>query len=460
MDTIKLFNTLTRNLEDFKPIKKGEVSMYVCGPTPYDKSHVGHARTYIFFDFLRRYLEYQKNEVKLIINLTDIDDKIINAAKKEDSWQVVPDVYTRYFFWMLDKLKIKMPYTFPHVTTHMQEIIELIQDLLNKNYVYKIENGLYFDISKQKDYGKLSKVNLNDPKIGRIEENKNKKNPGDFAVWKFKKKGEPFWYAPFGDGRPGWHIECSAMSSTYFGDKFDIHGGGVDLVFPHHENEIAQSEASIGGPWVNNWVHVAYLTISKAKMSKSLGNFVGIDQLLDSFSPEILRYYLLSAHYRTQLDFTWDKMKKAREQWTKVARAWYDVLQRDEQKLYGDVDLSKEIQMEFDKSLVALENDLKTPEAYKNIHFIASLVLANDLDEKSNSITLKALKTLDEIFAFLPEKSWTKKEYRLATELAELRQELRTEEKFTMSDLIRDNLKEEGISIEDTKEGPKVKFDI
>jgi len=458
---LKLFNTLNREIEDFKPIKKGEVKMYVCGPTPYDKNHIGHARTYIFFDFLRRYLEHQGNDVKLVINLTDIDDKIIKASKKFDSWQVVPDTYTRYFFWMLDKLKIKPPYTFPHVTNHMQEIIELVQNLINKNYAYKLDDGIYFDISKQKDYGKLSKVNPLDPEIRRIEENKQKKNPGDFAVWKFKKKNEPFWYAPFGDGRPGWHIECSAMSSTYFGNHFDIHGGGVDLVFPHHENEIAQSEASLGtDKWVNYCVHVAFLTISKEKMSKSLGNFVGIDQLLDSFAPEILRYYLLSAHYRTQLDFTWDKMKKAREQWIKVVRAWYDVLQRNEQKLYGDVDLAKELQMEFDGALKALENDLATPEAYKNLHFIASLVLANDLDEKSNSVALKALKTLNEIFMILPEKSWTQKEYKLATELAELRQEMRNKEKFGASDLIRDNLAEEGIKIEDTKDGPKVKFEL
>ena len=456
---LKLYNTLSRKIEDFNLIKKGKVGMYVCGPTTYDKSHIGHARTYIFFDFFRRFLEFKGNKVKLIINLTDVDDKIIKAASKYDSWQVVSDRYSRYFFWMLDTLKIKPPYSFPQVTSHMQEIIELVQTLIDKEFAYELKDGIYFSIDKLENYGKLSKVNLGDPTIARIEKTPGKKNPADFALWKFKKVDEPYWYAPFGEGRPGWHIECSTMSSKYLGTNFDIHGGGADLIFPHHENEIAQSEAAFGiKKWVNYWVHVAFLTIAKEKMSKSLKNFVGIDQLLDTFSPEILRYYLLSAHYQTQLDFTWDKMKKAREQWTRVVRAWYDVVQRTEREIYGQEDVSNEIETEFNRMIESLNNDLKTPEAYKHIHFLASLVLSNDINKKSVDVAHEALSKISEIFGILPEKSWTGKELRLAEELAELREDLRKGERFDLSDSIRTRLKDEGIKIEDTKEGPRVKF--
>jgi len=333
---VKIYNTLSREIEDFVPIHPEKVGMYVCGPTPYDKSHIGHARTYIFFDFLRRFLEFKGYRVKLVINLTDIDDKIIKRAREFDSWQVVGDVYSRYFFWMLEKLRIKPPLTFPRVSNHIQEIIQLVQILLDKGYAYKLDDGIYFDTSKFPDYGKLSRVDLKSEKVSRIEPNPNKRNPADFALWKFRKENEPFWYAPFGEGRPGWHIECSAMSSRYLGEQFDIHGGGADLIFPHHENEIAQSEAAFGKkPWVRYWVHVAFLTIDRTKMSKSLGNIIGVDELLERVEPEIVRYYLLSAHYRTQLDFTWEKMEKAREQWRKIVKAYYEVLQRIENNNVG-----------------------------------------------------------------------------------------------------------------------------
>jgi cysteinyl-tRNA synthetase len=457
---VKIFNTLSREVEDLEPLKKGHVGMYVCGPTPYDKSHIGHARTYVFFDFFRRFLESKGLKVKLVINLTDIDDKIIRRAAEFDSWQVVPDVYSRYFFDMLRKLRIKAPATFPTVTSHLPEIIAFVQKLIDDGSAYKLGDGIYFDVGKFPGYGKLSRVKLDDPKIARVEPAEGKRNPADFAVWKFRKKGEPFWYAPFGDGRPGWHIECSVMSSLYLGEQFDIHGGGADLVFPHHENEIAQSEAAFGKePWVKHWVHVAFLTISEEKMSKSLKNIVGIDEMLDSFPAEVIRYYLLSAHYRTQLDFTWEKLKKGREQWWKIARAWYETVQRKEQGIYGVDDVSKEIDTEFRHVMEALDDDLKTPEAYKNINFIASLVLSNDPDEKSVEKAHTAFVKLDEIFAFLPEKSWTPKELKLAEELAALRDKLRKDKKFALSDKIRERLTEQGIKIEDTKDGARVKFE-
>ncbi len=458
---VKLFNTLSREIEDFKPIQSGKVGMYVCGPTTYDKSHIGHARTYVFFDFFRRFLEFKKFDVNFIINLTDIDDKIIKKAGKNQEWQTVTDIYSRYFIWMLEKLRIKMPTTFPRVTNHMQEIIEFIQELLDEKKVYTLDDGLYFDTSTFKEYGKLSKVNLSDKNISKIENVKEKRNPADFAVWKFKKKDEPYWFAPFGEGRPGWHIECSAMSKRYLGEQFDIHGGGMDLIFPHHENELAQSECLLKkGNWVNHWMHVAYLTIDKTKMSKSLKNFIGMEELFDVYSPEVIRFYLLSAHYRTQLDFTYDKLKKAKEQWEKIIRAWYTVLQRMENKTFGGDDLSKEILHEFDHVIEALENDLKTPIAYKYINFMAAMALSNDLDETSTKYAKQAFEKLDAIFAFLPKKSWTKKEGILAQSLADMREQFRELKRFDLSDKIRDKLTEQGIKIEDTKGGPKVKFEV
>ncbi len=456
---MKLFNTLSREIEEFEPLEKGKVRMYVCGPTPYDKSHIGHARTYVVFDMLRRYLEHRGMEVKLIINLTDVDDKIIKRAKDFDSWQVVPDRYSRYYFWMLEKLRVKMPYTFPKVSNHMQEIIELVETLLEKGYAYKTSDGVYFDVSKLPGYGRLSRVNMDDPKIARIEPSPEKRNPADFALWKFRKEGEPFWHAPFGEGRPGWHIECSAMSSRYLGRQFDIHGGGSDLQFPHHENEMAQSEAAFGTkPWVRYWMHVAFLTINREKMSKSLGNIIGVDELFDAFPPEVVRYYLLSAHYRTQLDFTWEKLKTAREQWAKVVRAWYDVLQRKEQGIYGKDDISREIMLELKGVEEAMDSDLRTPEAYAKVHMIASLVLGNEPDKKSVEAALEAFRVIDGIFAFLPAKGWTARELRLAEKLADLREEFRRAGRFDISDRIREDARKEGVLIEDTDEGPRVKF--
>ncbi len=456
---MKIFNTLTRKLEDFVPLEEGKVKMYVCGPTPYDKSHIGHARTYIFFDLVRRFFEFKGFEVKLVINLTDIDDKILRRAKELGSWQVVGDIYSRYFFWMLEKLRIKEPFTFPRVSNHIQEIIELVQILLEKGYAYRLSDGIYFDTSKFKDYGKLSKIDLSSEKVSRIEPNPNKRNPADFALWKFAKPNEPFWYAPFGNGRPGWHIECSAMSSKYLGKQFDIHGGGADLIFPHHENEIAQSEAAFGvKPWVRYWMHVAFLTINKEKMSKSKGNIIGIDEVLTKFEPEVLRFYLLSAHYRTQLDFTWQKLSTAKQQLEKISRAYFEVLQRLEANDFGSADERKAIDQAFEAMIKALENDFHTPKAYVEINRVADLVLSKELDEASLKEAKEFFDAVNEIFAFLPEPNWSKREKELVKLLLELRQIFRRRKEFEISDKIRAKLKELGIEVQDIGERSVARF--
>jgi len=454
---VRIYNTLTREVEEFIPLEKGKVKMYVCGPTPYDKSHIGHARTYIFFDFFRRFLEFEGFKVNLVINITDIDDKIIKKSRDFESWQQVADIYSRYFLEMLKKLRVKPPLTFPRVTNHIQEIIELVQLLLEKGYAYRLDDGIYFDTSKFADYGKLSRVDLKAEKVSRIEPNPNKRNPADFALWKFRKPGEPFWQAPFGSGRPGWHIECSAMSSKYLGKQFDIHGGGADLIFPHHENEIAQSEAAFEvKPWVRYWVHVAFLTINREKMSKSLGNIIGVDEILKKYEPEVLRYYLLSAHYRTQLDFTWEKLEKAKEQWRKIVRAAFEIWRREKEEDFGKEDARRELSNIFRRMIEALENDLHTPKAYAEMHEIADVVLSRDLDRKSVKKAREIFTAIDSIFAIIPPEIFDEKKYLLAKLATSLREELRKRGEYKISDRAREELRKAGIEVQDTEKGPLI----
>ncbi|MBR9679796.1 MAG: cysteine--tRNA ligase [Candidatus Altiarchaeota archaeon] len=456
---MQIYNSLSRKIEDFKTIEKNKVKMYVCGPTPYDHNHIGHARTYIFFDFLRRYLEFRGMKVDLIMNLTDVDDKIIEQSKKFKSWQMVSDIYSREFFGMLKDLRIKPPMSFPRVTNHIQEIIELVHLLMDKGFAYQTNDGIYFDISKFPDYGKLSGRDLKDPSISRIESSPDKKNPADFAIWKFKKPGEPSWQAKFGEGRPGWHIECSAMSSKYLGNQFDIHGGGEDLVFPHHENEIAQSEAAFGkSPWVRYWIHPAFLMIDKTKMSKSLGNIVSAAKVIEKYEPELIRYFMLRAHYKKQLDFTLDRLDSSKEQWRKLVRAWYEVIQSLENQEFGKKSAVDEMQDAEKKLISALDNDLHSPNAFVQIEFVASLVLGGGLDKKSLDKAKKFFDSIDSVFAILPKPWWSEKDKQMAGVAAELRESYRKQKLFDKSDEIRAKMMESGVILEDTSSGQRIRF--
>jgi cysteinyl-tRNA synthetase len=311
--TLRVYNTLSAAKEEFVPLRPGKVGMYVCGVTVYDYSHIGHARAYVAFDVIFRYLRYLGYDVTYVRNYTDIDDKIINRANRDGvPFYEIAERFIREFDQDMAALGLELPTFQPKAMEHVSDIIALIKTLIEKEYAYAAGGDVYFCVEKFASYLRLSKRNLEEMQAGaRIEVDEKKRHPMDFALWKEVKPGEPFWESPWGNGRPGWHIECSAMSVKYLGETFDIHGGGKDLIFPHHENEIAQSEASTGRPFVNYWLHNGFVNINAEKMSKSLGNFFTIREVLEKYDSEILRFFLLSAHYRSPLDFSDQNLTEA-----------------------------------------------------------------------------------------------------------------------------------------------------
>ena len=304
--TIRIYNTLTKEKQDFVPIKENQVGIYSCGITAYDSCHMGHARGAMAFDMIVRYFRYKGFKVTFVRNYTDIDDKIINRANKENrDWKELAEFYIKEYADNMSRLGNQTPDIEPRATDHIKEMIETIQMLIDKGLAYKTSSGVYFSVRKFPCYGKLSGKNIEDLESGaRVDVDEEKRDPLDFALWKASKPGEPKWQSPFGEGRPGWHIECSAMSAKYLGNTFDIHGGGYDLIFPHHENEIAQSEGAHGCCFANYWIHNGFLNIDSQKMSKSLGNFLSVTQELERHHPEAIRHFFLSSHYRSQLDYT------------------------------------------------------------------------------------------------------------------------------------------------------------
>lgn len=313
MEDIRVYNTMTRDKSLLHPVTPGEVKIYVCGVTPYNHPHIGNARPAVTWDVIRRYLQYIGYKVTLIQNFTDVDDKIINKANAEGTtWKVISDRYIDAYFQVIDALHVRRADKYPRVSEHMDDIIAMVQTLIDKGHAYVLDNDVYYDISTFADYGKLSGRNVEDMLAGaRVQVNEGKRNPGDFAVWKGAKPGEPAWDSPWGPGRPGWHIECSAMSIHYLGKTFDFHGGGSDLIFPHHENEIAQSEGCTGCTFVHYWMHNGFITINQEKMSKSLNNFFLVKDVLEKYSGDALRFFLLSTHYRSPLDFSDDRLEEA-----------------------------------------------------------------------------------------------------------------------------------------------------
>ena len=385
--SLKIYNSLTKKKEEFTPLEEGKVKMYVCGVTVYDRGHVGHARAAVVFDVIFRFLRYRNYEVTYVRNYTDVDDKIIRRANQEGvSCPEIAERYIREYEEDMRALEVERPTHEPRATENIPQIIALVQKLVDKGFAYPVDGDVYFSVEKFPSYGRLSGRDLEEMRAGaRVEVDERKNNPLDFALWKASKPGEPQWDSPWGKGRPGWHIECSAMSQRYLGESFDIHGGGKDLIFPHHENEIAQSEAATGKPFVRFWVHNGFVNIEHEKMSKSLGNILAIRDLLREYHPEALRLFLLSNHYRSPVDFSFQNMAEARANLDR----FYSLLQGVEEFLAGRKEavpltpktlrgVAKEVYEKVytvkEKFLEAMEDDFNTALALGHLHDLTRLL--------------------------------------------------------------------------------------
>jgi cysteinyl-tRNA synthetase len=475
---MKIYNTLSGSKEEFIPLNPGKVGMYVCGVTVYDYCHIGHARSAIVFDVIRKYIQYKGFNIIFIKNFTDIDDKIINRARQEGiSWDAVARKYTEEYYRDMNALGVEKADIEPKATEYIKEMIDIVQALIDKGYAYEIDGDVYFAVDTSPEYGKLSKREKEEMMAGaRVEVNERKKNPMDFALWKKSKEGEPSWDSPWGPGRPGWHIECSAMSIKHLGESFDIHGGGADLIFPHHENEIAQSESFTRKPFARYWIHNGFITIDKEKMSKSLGNFFTIREILEKFDAEVIRLFLLSTHYRSPIEFSDEQL---RETEISLDRYYSTVLRINDFVEKGDSEggsLNAEKNFEErarhfkERFEVAMDDDFNTALAVGNIfEFIKDV--NKYLDRKpSGQKTRELLKSAKEllsevgkvlnIFSRTPEEWYralmtTKKIGLSGQEILEKikeRQDARQGKDWDMADRIRRELDEKGIILED-KEG-------
>lgn len=457
---MKLYNTLTRKKEEFIPIEDNKVRMYSCGPTVYNYFHIGNARPFIMFDLLRNYLIYRGYEVTFVQNFTDVDDKIIKRANEEGiSPFEVADKYIEEYFRDADGLGIRRADVHPRVTENIPQIIEFIEELIEKGYAYESAGDVYFDTQKFKDYGKLSRQNLAELNLGsRIEVNEDKKHPMDFALWKKKKEGEIGWESPWSEGRPGWHIECSVMSRRYLGDTIDIHSGGQDLIFPHHENEIAQSEARSGKPFSNFWVHNGYINIDNQKMSKSLNNFFTVREISDEMDLEIVRFFMLSAHYRGPVNYSKELLDQAKAGMTRLYNSknrMEFLLSMAESGIREEEKANLEKLPEFKKAFIdAMDDDLNTADAITAIFELVTFVNTTAKDESSKEYVEQCLAIFSELTGVLNiiQKKDDVDEEKI-NELIENRTAAKKNKDFAESDRIRDELKAMGIELLDTRQG-------
>ena len=466
-----VYNTLTRKKEEFKPRSPGKVKMYVCGTTPYDHCHLGHARCYVVFDVIRKYLEYKGYEVIYVQNFTDVDDKIINRAKQlGNKVEEIAEKYISEYFEVMGKLNIKEANFYPKTTKHIKEMIKLVEKLIKKGYAYVIDGDVYFEIAKFDGYGKLSHRSQEEMQAGaRIEVDKRKRNPLDFALWKSAKPGEPCWESPWGKGRPGWHIECSAMSIGRLGDSFDIHGGGQDLIFPHHENEIAQSEAATGKPFASYWLHNGFVTVNQEKMSKSLGNFFTLQEIYEKYSPHVVRFFLISQYYRSPVDFSNDKLEEAR----KSLERFHNTLENIEFLLKGLKAGKKSsppkredssILEAKEKFTTAMDDDFNTARALGYIFDLVSKA-NKKISERSPDLSFllgaeRALRSMGSLLGFLKEKVIEKAgidEFQIE-KLIDQRDTARERKDWEKADKIRNDLEKIRIILEDTPAGTRWKY--
>ena len=466
---IRVYNTMSGQLEEFKTVEEGKVKMYVCGPTVYNYIHIGNARPIIFFDTVRRYLEYRGYDVKYVSNFTDVDDKIINKANEEGV--TIDEIVKRYIAAFLEdtaKLNLKEEGMIrPKATENIGEMIKMIKELESKGYAYAVDGDVYFEVEKYEDYAALSHHNIEDLKAGaRIDIDARKKSPVDFALWKSAKEGEPFWNSPWGKGRPGWHIECSAMSKKYLGDSFDIHGGGQDLIFPHHENEIAQSKCSHGGEYGRYWMHNGYLNIRGEKMSKSKGNFFTLRDILKDYDGNMIRFFMLSSHYRKPIDFSDEELEMAK---TAIERIENTILRAEEVLKETPTDVTENLQeisefLETSKKKFedGMDDDFNTAIAIGTVfEMVKEINRFIDLTQKSkeglqvlrNSVEFIKQIVIDVLGIKL---NLEMKVEGLSNELVELILDLRMNAKkdrnFALADDIRNRLSNLGIEIKDGKD--------
>ncbi len=473
---LRLYNSLTNKKEEFKPIEKGMVSMYNCGPTVYFYAHIGNLRSFMFADTLRRYLEYKKFDVRQVMNITDVghmtaddsleseesQDKMEAAMKREkkDPWQIA-SFYTRAFIEDSKKMNFKEPFKRPRATEEIDDMIKLIESLVDKGYAYVVKGCVYYDVSKFEDYGKLSGntvEKLKEGAGGRVGENKDKKNHFDFALWIEDPNHLMGWRSPWGEhGYPGWHIECSVMSTKYLGESIDIHTGGEDNKFPHHECEIAQSEGATGKKFCNYWLHVRHLLVDGEKMSKSTGNFYTLRDLLDmGYEPKALRLFYLKSHYRSQMNFTLDGLKQSQENLKKL-HDFVDRIKECEGNNSNVSEIIEELKKNFEKEM---DDDLNTPGAisviFDFVHDINKMMEGNLISSANSNEILNALEEIDGVLGLL--KTETKELPDWAKELIEKREKFREEKEWEKADQIRYELKKKGIIVEDTPKGPRYRY--
>jgi len=463
--TLKLYNTLTRQKEDFQPIEDNKVKMYVCGMTVYDDMHMGHARSIVVFDMIVRYLRWKGYDVTHVTNFTDIDDKIITRAQEAGIPALeLSSKYIDKYFEDVDSLGIKRADLYPKASECIGDIIDMIQKIMDNGFAYVADDGsVYFSVEEVENYGRLTGQKLEDMISGtRVDLEDNKRNPMDFALWKAAKPGEVSWDTPWGKGRPGWHIECSAMCSRYLGDLIDIHGGGNDLIFPHHEDEILQTEAATGERLANYWLHNGMLQIQDEKMSKSLKNFFTIRQILERFSKEEVRFYLLNTHYRGPLSYSDKALEEASTSLRRLHNLYFE-LKNASQNAVGEenaLEISSKLKLDFEQ---AMDDDFNTRAGisamFEMVREVNSLISEDRLSKRGAENILEVLEDVDQVLGILPSGQPTSGEADAVVKiLVDVRQELRKRKAFDLADEIRDRLLEAGIKLEDTAEGVKWKW--
>lgn len=458
---MKIFNTMTRRKEEFVPLDKNEVKIYACGPTVYNYIHIGNARPLCVFDVLRRYLEYRGYNVRFVQNFTDVDDKIIKRANEEGlTFEEVSKKYIEEFWTDAHGLNFKDATVHPKATENIDEIINIIKTLEEKGYAYAVDGDVYYRTLKFKDYGKLSHQPIEDLQSGaRIAIGEKKENPLDFALWKAAKEGEPYWDSPWGKGRPGWHIECSAMNKRYLGDSIDIHCGGKDLVFPHHENEIAQSEAANDAPFAKYWMHNGYINVDNVKMSKSLGNFKTVREIANVYGYEVIRYFLISSHYRSPINYSIDIIEQCQSALDRLytCRESLDfAIKNAKSDINDDEEILNLISSAKDEFIKAMDDDLNTADGIAAVFNLVSTINTEIINkEVSLNVCKKAAEMFDELTGVLG-LLYNRKSNDIddnIEKLIEQRQTARANKDWATADKIRDELKAKGIILKDTPQG-------